>query len=255
MLSCYRILDLTTEKAFIAGRALSDWGAEVIKIEPPGGDPARFKGAFINDKADPEKNINWMAFNANKKSVTLDITTDQGKLTFLKLVKTADAVLESYAPGYMDSIGFGYKDLTAVNPAIVLTSISGFGQNGPTAIIKTRHRRAAGRHGLYGRLRRPPSLTTSYEHTRRRAMNGAAGTMIACYSAPTPAKASTWTPLPSMRWTSSAPRKWKALTLIPEVVHAARAGAGKRYPIKTVAPSITPSLALQGRLYRPQPPA
>ena len=111
MLSCYRILDLTTEKAFICGRALSDFGAEVIKIEPPGGDPARFKGLFPNDIPDPEKNLTWLAFNANKKSITLDITKPQDKEIFKKLVKTADAVLESYAPGYLDSLGLGYKDL------------------------------------------------------------------------------------------------------------------------------------------------
>ena len=97
MLSCYRILDLTTEKAFMCGRALSDFGAEVIKIEKPGGDPARFRGLFPKDIVDPEKNLTWFAFNANKKSITLDITSAQGKELFKKLVKTADAVLESYA--------------------------------------------------------------------------------------------------------------------------------------------------------------
>ena len=131
MLGCYRILDLTTEKAFMCGRALSDFGAEVIKIEPPGGDPSRREGLFPNDIPDPEKNLTWLAFNANKKSVTLDITSSEGKELFKKLVKTADAVLESYAPGYLDKLGLGYKDLSAVNPGIVLTSISGFGQEGP----------------------------------------------------------------------------------------------------------------------------
>ncbi len=182
MLSCYRILDLTTEKAFMCGRALSDWGAEVIKIEPPGGDPARFRGLFPNDKVDPEKNLTWLAFNANKKSVTLDITTKQGKETFLKLVKTADAVLESYAPGYMDSIGLGYQDLSAVNPAIVLTSISGFGQEGPYKDYQDPDivvRALGGMVYTVGYDDRPP-LTTSYMHTHSAgAMNGAAGTMIA----------------------------------------------------------------------------
>jgi len=182
MLSCYRILDLTTEKAFIAGRALSDWGAEVIKIEPPGGDPARFRGTFYKDKVDPEKNLNWLAFNANKKSITLDITTAEGKETFRNLVKTADAILESYAPGYMESIGLGYKDLSAVNPGIVLTSISGFGQRGPYRDYKDPDivvRALGGMVYTAGYEDRPP-LTTSYEHTHSvGAMNGAAGTMIA----------------------------------------------------------------------------
>jgi crotonobetainyl-CoA:carnitine CoA-transferase CaiB-like acyl-CoA transferase len=182
MLSCYRILDLTTEKAFIAGRALSDFGAEVIKIEPPGGDPARFHGLFYKDQVDPEKNLNWMALNANKKSVTLDITTVQGQDYFKRLVKTADAVLESYAPGYLDKLGLGYKDLSKINPGIVLTSISGFGQEGPYKDYKDPDIVVRALGGLIytaGYEDRPP-LTTSYEHTHIfGAMNGAAGTVIA----------------------------------------------------------------------------
>jgi crotonobetainyl-CoA:carnitine CoA-transferase CaiB-like acyl-CoA transferase len=182
MLSCYRILDLTTEKAFMCGRALSDWGAEVIKIEPPGGDPSRFRGLFPDDIPDPEKNLTWLAFNANKKSVALDITTPEGKELFLKLVKTADAVLESYAPGYLDKLGLGYKDLSAVNPGIVLTSITGFGQEGPYKDYKDPDivvRALGGMVYSVGYDDRPP-LTTSYIHTHSLgAMNGAAGTMIA----------------------------------------------------------------------------
>ncbi len=182
MLSCYRILDLTTEKAFMCGRALSDFGAEVIKIEKPGGDPARFRGLFYKDIPDPEKNLTWFAFNANKKSITLDITTAQGKEIFKKLVKTADAVLESYAPGYLDSLGLGYKDLSKINPGIVLTSITGFGQEGPYRDYKDPDIVVRALGGLVytaGYDDRPP-LTVSYEHTHSLgAMNGAAGTMIA----------------------------------------------------------------------------
>jgi crotonobetainyl-CoA:carnitine CoA-transferase CaiB-like acyl-CoA transferase len=182
MLSCYRILDLTTEKAFMCGRALSDWGAEVIKIEPPGGDPSRFRGLFPDDIPDPEKNLTWLAFNANKKSVALDITTPEGKELFLKLVKTTDAVLESYPPGYLDKLGLGYKDLSAVNPGIVLTSITGFGQEGPYKDYKDPDivvRALGGMVYTVGYDDRPP-LTTSYIHTHSLgAMNGAAGTMIA----------------------------------------------------------------------------
>jgi crotonobetainyl-CoA:carnitine CoA-transferase CaiB-like acyl-CoA transferase len=182
MLGCYCILDLTTEKAFMCGRALSDWGAEVIKIEPPGGDPARFRGLFPDDIPDPEKNLTWLAFNANKKSVTLDITTTEGKELFLKLVKTADAVLESYPPGYLDNLGLGYKVLSEVNPGIVLTSITGFGQDGPYQDYKDPDivvRALGGMIYTAGYDDRPP-LTTSYIHTHSLgAMNGAAGTMIA----------------------------------------------------------------------------
>jgi crotonobetainyl-CoA:carnitine CoA-transferase CaiB-like acyl-CoA transferase len=182
MLSCYRILDLTTEKAFMCGRALADWGAEVIKIEPPGGDPARFRGLFPNDKVDPEKNLTWLAFNANKKSVTLDITKQEGKELFLKLVRTADVVIESYAPGYLDKLGLGYKELNKINPGIVLTSITGFGQEGPYKDYKDPDivvRALGGMIYTVGYDDRPP-LTTSYIHTHSLgAMNGAAGTLIA----------------------------------------------------------------------------
>jgi crotonobetainyl-CoA:carnitine CoA-transferase CaiB-like acyl-CoA transferase len=182
MLSCYRILDLTDARAFICGRALSDFGAEVIKIEKPGGDPSRFRGPFYGDDPDPEKNLWWFAFNANKKGITLDIETDAGKEIFKRLVRTADAVLESFSPGYLDSIGLGYEVLGEVNPGIVLTSMTGFGQEGPYRDFKDPDMVVRALGGLIytaGYEDRPP-LTITYQHTHcLGAMNGAAGTMIA----------------------------------------------------------------------------
>ena len=105
MLGCYRILDLTDERAFIAGRALSDFGAEVIKIEKPGGDPSRFRGPFYKGDPDPEKNLWWFSLNSNKKGITLDIESEKGREVFKKLVRTADAVLESFPRGYLDGLG------------------------------------------------------------------------------------------------------------------------------------------------------
>jgi benzylsuccinate CoA-transferase BbsE subunit len=182
MLSCYRILDLTDKKAFICGRALSDFGAEVIKIERPGGDPARWEGPFYKDMEDPEKNLTWFAFNANKKGITLDIETAEGQELFKKMVKTADVVLESFAPGYLDTLGLGYEALSQINPGIVLTSITGFGQEGPYRDYKDPDivvRALGGLTYTCGYEDRPP-LTTSYYHTHYfGAMNGAVGTMIA----------------------------------------------------------------------------
>ena len=182
MLSCYRILDLTDAKAFICGRALSDFGAEVIKIEKPGGDPARRLGPFYRDIPDPEKNLNWFAFNANKKGITLDIETVKGQEIFKKLVKTADVVIESFAPGYLDKLGLGYSVLSKINPGIIMTSITGFGQEGPYRNYKDPDIVVRALGGLVytcGYEDRPP-LTTSYHHTHYiGAMNGAVGTMIA----------------------------------------------------------------------------
>jgi benzylsuccinate CoA-transferase BbsE subunit len=182
MLENYRILDLTDAKGFLCGRALADFGADVIKIEPPGGEPDRAVGPFYHDEADPEKSLYWFAFNANKKSITLDIATADGRDLFLKLVKTADVVIESFPPGYLDGIGLGYDDLAAANPGIVLTSISGFGQKGPYRDYNDRDLAVWALSGyLYitGEPDRPP-LIPVYPHAHLiGAMNGAVGTMVA----------------------------------------------------------------------------
>ncbi|MBN1849386.1 MAG: CoA transferase [Deltaproteobacteria bacterium] len=127
----YRVLDLTDEKGFLCGRLMADLGAEVIKIEPPGGDPGRSLPPFYKDDPHPEKSLYYLAYNASKKSITLDIETTDGQDIFKKLVKTADFVIESYRPGHMDNLGLGYEDLSRINPRVVVTSISPFGQTGP----------------------------------------------------------------------------------------------------------------------------
>jgi len=131
LLSPYRALDLTDEKGFLCGRILGDFGVDVIKIEPPGGDPSRRIGPFYHDIPDPEKSLYWFAYNANKRGITLNIETADGQEIFKRLVKTADFVIESFPPGYMDKIGLGYSALSEINPQIILTSISPFGQTGP----------------------------------------------------------------------------------------------------------------------------
>lgn len=182
MLSCYRVLDLTNEKGFVCGRALGDLGASVIKIEPPGGDPARNVGPFYHDIADSEKSLYWFAFNANKKGITLDIKSADGQAIFKKLVAKADVVVESFEPGYMDRIGLGYEVLSQINSAIILTSISGFGQKGPYRDYNDRDIAVWALSGymyISGDPDRPP-LYPSYTHGHLiGAMNGAVGTMIA----------------------------------------------------------------------------
>lgn len=127
-----RVLDLTN---VLAGpfccHHLAHLGAEVIKIESVGrGDLARQLGA------DPElsKNgmgVSFLAQNAGKKSVTINLKHPKGKALFLKLVETADVVVENFRPGVMDRLGVGYDALKGVNPALIYCAISGFGQDGP----------------------------------------------------------------------------------------------------------------------------
>lgn len=105
MLSPYRALDLTDEKGLLCGKILGDLGADVIKIERPGGDLARSIGPFYHDETDPEKSLFWFAFNTSKRGITLDIETADGQETFKSLVKGTDLVIESFPPGYMEQLG------------------------------------------------------------------------------------------------------------------------------------------------------
>lgn len=134
LLEGLRILDLTNVLAGpFATRYFALGGAEVIKIEVPGsGDLARALGCLpaLNKKL---MGTSFLAQNANKKSVTLDLKSEKGKEIFIKLVKTADIVVENFRPGVMKRLGLGYDDLCKVNPKIIYCAISGFGQTGPDA--------------------------------------------------------------------------------------------------------------------------
>lgn len=137
MLSPYRVLDLAGEQGQYCGKLLGDLGADVIKVEPPGGDPARRLGPFYHDDPNPEKSLYWFANNTSKRGITLDIGKAGGRDIFRRLAGTADFVIESFTPGYLDGLGLGYADLEKINPGIIFVSITGFGQTGPCSHYKT----------------------------------------------------------------------------------------------------------------------
>jgi crotonobetainyl-CoA:carnitine CoA-transferase CaiB-like acyl-CoA transferase len=137
MLGPYRVLDLADEKGLLCGKILGDLGADVIKVEKPCGDSARKQGPFYHDEPDPEKSLFWFALNTSKRGITLDIDTAAGREIFKKLVAKADFVIETFKPGYLESLGLGYKDLEKINPAVILVSITPFGQTGPYKDYKT----------------------------------------------------------------------------------------------------------------------
>ena len=127
-----KVLDLTH---YIAGpyctKLLADFGAEVIKIERPGlGDGTRQMGPFFGGDPHPEKSGLFLHLNTNKKGITLNLKSDAGLKIFKALVKDADLLVESFAPGVMASLGLDYKTLEDINPRLVQTSISNFGQTG-----------------------------------------------------------------------------------------------------------------------------
>ena len=131
LLSKYRVLDVADELGILCGRFLGDFGAEVIKVEKPEGDVARSKPPFYKDIPSPEHSLFWYYTNLHKKGITLNINTETGKQLFKQLVKKSDVVVESFHPGYLDDLGLGYAELSKVNPGIILTSITPFGQEGP----------------------------------------------------------------------------------------------------------------------------
>lgn len=144
-----KILDLTR---FIAGpyctRILAGFGAEVIKIEKPGaGDPARSVGPFLNDEPGLERSGLFLYLNSNKKSVTLNLKSATGVKLFKELVQVADIVLEDFRPGKMDEFRLGYDSLQKINPRLVMTSISSFGQTGPYRDYRMNHLIAWGMSG------------------------------------------------------------------------------------------------------------
>jgi len=116
LLGLCRVLDLSDEKGVLCGKVLADLGADVIKVEPPGGDPMRYIGPFYHDIPDPEKSLYWFTFNTSKRSITLDLTKVEGQDIFRKLVKTADFIIECFPPDYLDGLGLGYPVLSEINP-------------------------------------------------------------------------------------------------------------------------------------------
>jgi crotonobetainyl-CoA:carnitine CoA-transferase CaiB-like acyl-CoA transferase len=185
MLSPYRVLDLTDEKGFLCGKLLGDLGADVIKIERPGGNPARNIGPFYHDEVDPEKSLFWFAFNTSMRGVTLDIEKPEGKKLFKRLVETADVIIESFPPGHMDKLGLGYSDLEQVNPRIVMVSITAFGQTGPYRNYKTCDIVAWAMGGylyVYGDVDRPPIRISHHSHAYlHTAGEAATGALMALY--------------------------------------------------------------------------
>ncbi|MQG45446.1 MAG: hypothetical protein FI712_06935 [SAR202 cluster bacterium] len=131
LLAPYRVLDLTDERGLLAGKILADLGADVVQIEPPGGNPARNIGPFYGDDPQPEKSLFWWAYAANKRSITLDLEQKDGQALLKKMVAEADFLVESFAPGYLDNLGLGYDVLAEINPKLVMVSITPFGQDGP----------------------------------------------------------------------------------------------------------------------------
>ena len=131
LLPPYRVLDLTDMRGHLCGKLLGGMGTDVVKIEPPGGDPARDLGPFIDDIPDRNRSLYWFAYNGSKRGITLNLESADGRALLHRLVEKADFLIESFKPGYRDSLELGYEALRRIKPDLIMTSITPFGQAGP----------------------------------------------------------------------------------------------------------------------------
>ena len=175
-----RVLELgSTVAGPYCGRLLADFGAEVIKIEAPEGDPARTFGEQYEGKS-----LSWASLSRNKRVASVNLRSDRGRELIRDLVAKCDVLIENFRPGTMEKWGLGYDDLAAVNPGLVMVRISGFGQTGPNrerpgfGIIGEG---LSGLRGIIGDPDRPPSRAAVPLTDYMTGVYAALGTMMALY--------------------------------------------------------------------------
>ncbi len=181
-LAPYTVLDLTDESGAFCTKILAALGADVIKIEPPGGHRTRRIGPFYHDDPDPEKSLHWFTYNLSKKSITLNIECATGQDIFKRLVKIADFVVECFHPGYIDNLGLGYSTLNSINPRIIVTSITPFGASGPYHQFKGSSLVCSALSGsvyICGDKDRPPVQFTTPAAYLETGVQASAATMVA----------------------------------------------------------------------------
>lgn len=183
-LSGQKVLDLTNSRGFLCGRVLADLGADVIKIEKPGGDHERRIGPFLMDRNGPDNSLPWMFYNLNKRSMELDIETEEGIDIFKCLVRQSHFVIESFTPGYLKKLGLGYEQLSEINPGLIYTSITPYGSEGPYSGFKGSDINCWGMGvmmSLCGDQDRAPVQISFPQAFLHASLHGAAACMIAHY--------------------------------------------------------------------------
>jgi len=126
-----RILELADETGQFCGKLLGDLGADVVKIEPPGGERNRHVGPFLDDIPHPERSLSFWYYNTSKRGITLSLETADGRRLFRRLAATSDVILETFPPGFPASLGLDYDSLSLQNPRVIMCSLTPFGQTGP----------------------------------------------------------------------------------------------------------------------------
>jgi crotonobetainyl-CoA:carnitine CoA-transferase CaiB-like acyl-CoA transferase len=183
-LTGYRVLDLSDDKGVLCTKIMADLGADVITIEPPGGAVTRSRGPFYHDQTHAERSLFFWYFHANKRSITLNLETSAGQALFKTLVRTADVLVETFSPGYLDRLGLRYTDLQAFHPGLVMTSITGFGSAGPYCHYKAPDLIGLAMGGLMYLCGEPdgaPVPPGGQQGDHLAALNGVTGTLLALW--------------------------------------------------------------------------
>ncbi len=128
-----RVLEIGDELGEYCGKVLAGLGADVVRVEPPGGEATRRYGPFYHDEPDPSRSLYFWHYNLGKRSVELDLDTAGGRQGFAQLAAAADVVLDTRPRGDLDARGLGYDDLAAGHPGLIWARISPFGDTGPWA--------------------------------------------------------------------------------------------------------------------------
>jgi crotonobetainyl-CoA:carnitine CoA-transferase CaiB-like acyl-CoA transferase len=131
-----RVIELANEQAEYCGLTLAGLGADVVKVEPPGGSPTRRIGPFYEDREGPERSLFFWQYNRGKRSIVLDLRQESDRERFRSLVATADVLLESTPRGELNGLGLGADALMQQYPSLIIARVSPFGDHGPWADFK-----------------------------------------------------------------------------------------------------------------------
>ena len=180
-----KVLDLTHHVAGpYSTKLLADFGADVVKVEQPSGDPARRIPPFYHDETGPDKSLLFLYLNTNKQGITLNLKTRQGLDLLMELVRDSDILVENFSPRVMPSLGLDYPSLKEINPSLVMVSIANFGQTGPYRDYKANdivEYALGGLMYIFGGYHREPLKHALHQAQFKAGTNAASAALMALY--------------------------------------------------------------------------
>jgi benzylsuccinate CoA-transferase BbsE subunit len=185
LLKGVRMLDLTDEKGALCGKMFADMGAEVIKVEPPEGCATRKIPPFLDDEPELDHSLHFLAYQAGKRSITLNLELADGRELLKELVQRTDFLVEAFPLGYLESIGLGYETLAELNPRLIHASVTPFGDKGPGEDYKAADIvswASGGAMFMMGESGKPPIQMSAPQAWLHAGAEAAVASMIAYYA-------------------------------------------------------------------------